>query len=116
VTPSHPPRLIIEDCRSWIIGVVLTISILRTTTLVTSDFKFQLVYIAAPLFYVKRTISSNITLLPYSLSESSLTLKNEFFIVDVNILYEAPTPSVEYLKPKHFTFLTFTFKREVEMQ
>jgi hypothetical protein len=116
VTPSLPPRLITEDCRSWIIGVVLTISILRTATLITSYFRFQLVCKAAPLIYVKSTISSNIVLRPYNLSESSLTLKNESLIVDVNQLYEAPTPSVEYLKPKHFTFLIKTFNREIEMQ
>ena len=97
-------------------GTVLTISILRTATLITSNFRFQLVCKAAPLFYVKSTISSNIVLLPNNLSESSLTLKNESLIVDVYKLYEAPTPSVEYLKPKHFTFLTFTFMREVKMQ
>ena len=54
--------------------------------------------------------------MPYNLSESSFTLKNEFLIIDVNKLDEALTPSVEYLKPKHFTFLIYTFKREVEMQ
>jgi len=116
VTPSLPPRLITEDCRSWIIGVVLTISILRTAILNATKFRFQLVYIAAPLFYVKSTISSIIVLVPYNLSESSFTLKNEFLIVDVNKLPEALTPSVEYLKPKHFTFLIKTFNREIEMQ